>query len=412
LFFIISLIIVFFPSTNNYNKASQIFSNNENLLFYTIDGFVKYPNNSYAKNVKVEFYFDKEDDGNFENSSTFTDTNGYFQFLPINMNPMPDDGDNYYIIIRNNTFIGYTDGYINVNESGNIRLGDFKDLDLSNEFPIFTYSNNAIHISDPSPSPNKEIKITIRLKNEGNKHGLGKIRFYLNDPDLDGLFIDEEFFELDAGSSKEITFLWTTRAGNHTLFFKIYNLATMEINNLSKSIKVNKEEKGFWSSTYNTIMFLLAIIGIIATIITPIYFSRIRKKRKSNNFKPNKNDENYIKVADEVWIATALLHKENLKQKSFSVKEIVNKVKQENIFGKLRPGIKQYIYSDCVANIEAKSGNYRILIKIKKGRYRLYKDSDKELCHPSRNGKTIPDKHEIPKKYQKLLKWYKEEYNQ
>jgi hypothetical protein len=37
-----------------------------------------------------------------------------------------------------------------------------------------------------------------------------------------------------------------------------------------------------------------------------------------------------IKVADEVWIATAVLHRENPKRENFSVSEIVAKARREN----------------------------------------------------------------------------------
>ena len=46
-----------------------------------------------------------------------------------------------------------------------------------------------------------------------------------------------------------------------------------------------------------------------------------------------------IKVADEVWIATALLHREQPKRPDFNVQEIVDRARQERIHPELRPGV-------------------------------------------------------------------------
>ena len=45
------------------------------------------------------------------------------------------------------------------------------------------------------------------------------------------------------------------------------------------------------------------------------------------------------KVADEVWIILALLHRENPKREDFTVTEIVERARQEKISGELRPGV-------------------------------------------------------------------------
>ena len=44
------------------------------------------------------------------------------------------------------------------------------------------------------------------------------------------------------------------------------------------------------------------------------------------------------KVADEVWIAVALLHRENPKREDFTISEIVERARREKIAGALRPG--------------------------------------------------------------------------
>ena len=117
-----------------------------------------------------------------------------------------------------------------------------------------------------------------------------------------------------------------------------------------------------------------------------------------------------IKVADEVWISLALLQYENLSAKSFSNKQIINRIKKENIYGSVRPGIQTHIVSHCLANKPAKPNRCRMLFSLSDGTKRLYRDSDN--CHSSRrNGKTQPKKSDIPKKYRYLLDWYNNEYN-
>lgn len=81
-----------------------------------------------------------------------------------------------------------------------------------------------------------------------------------------------------------------------------------------------------------------------------------------------------IKVADEVWIGCALLHVENPLRQSFSQKEIVNKIKQENIFGTLRPGITWHISLHCVANKPPNPAKYRMLYTLPDESIRLFKE--------------------------------------
>jgi hypothetical protein len=68
-----------------------------------------------------------------------------------------------------------------------------------------------------------------------------------------------------------------------------------------------------------------------------------------------------VKVADEVWIATALLHRENPKREDFTVAEIVERARRENISGKLRPSVQVHVYLHCVANRPPNPGCHRML---------------------------------------------------
>jgi len=116
-----------------------------------------------------------------------------------------------------------------------------------------------------------------------------------------------------------------------------------------------------------------------------------------------------IKVADEVWIATALLHRENPKREDFSVSEIVARARRENLSGELRAGVQVHAYLHCVANLPPNPGRYRMLYATGKNTRRLFRESDD--FHPERRGgKITPRKENIPSQYQTLLDWYQDKF--
>jgi hypothetical protein len=118
---------------------------------------------------------------------------------------------------------------------------------------------------------------------------------------------------------------------------------------------------------------------------------------------------NAIKVADEVWIATALLHRENPKREDFTIAEIVERVRREHISGELRPGVQVHAYLHCVANRPPNPGCHRMLYATGKNTRRLFREND-DFDPKRRRGKVKPDKENIPVKYQPLLEWYSEKF--
>ena len=118
-----------------------------------------------------------------------------------------------------------------------------------------------------------------------------------------------------------------------------------------------------------------------------------------------------IRVADEVWIAAALLHRRHPERDDFTVAEIVRRAEAEKVTGegRLRPGVQVHAYLHCVANRAPNPGRYRMLVETAKGRRRLFRPGDP--CHPLRAaGKDVPDEREIPPAYAPLLEWYRREY--
>jgi hypothetical protein len=117
--------------------------------------------------------------------------------------------------------------------------------------------------------------------------------------------------------------------------------------------------------------------------------------------------EREVKVADEVWIATALLHREYPSRSDFAVEEIVERARREKLTDALRPGVYIHAQMHCVANRPPNPGRYRMLFETRHGHRRLYCASDP--FDPRRNGsKTVPVAADIPEEYRPLLEWYRE----
>src|SRR5579871_63206 len=92
-----------------------------------------------------------------------------------------------------------------------------------------------------------------------------------------------------------------------------------------------------------------------------------------------------LKVADEAFLATALLHREHPERLDFTISEIVERAAQENLHGELRPGVRVHVTLHCVANLAPNSANLRMLYATGKRTRRLLLSSDD--VHPGRTGK-------------------------
>jgi len=104
----------------------------------------------------------------------------------------------------------------------------------------------------------------------------------------------------------------------------------------------------------------------------------------------------------------ALLQRENPARQDFSAGEILERVKSEAIHTNLRAGVAPHISLHNVANVSANSARYRMFYRTPSGRYRLFRPGDD--FHPSRTGKTKPERDELPEHYQQLLDWYEKWY--
>jgi len=111
-----------------------------------------------------------------------------------------------------------------------------------------------------------------------------------------------------------------------------------------------------------------------------------------------------------VWIATALLHKENPSRDAFQSKEIFNKVKQLKILRSSDATLKTHISHHCVANVIPSPNKDRKLLRIGNGWYSLWKDRD-SYNGGRRSGESVPNINKLPKQFQHLFYWYENEYS-
>ncbi len=110
-------------------------------------------------------------------------------------------------------------------------------------------------------------------------------------------------------------------------------------------------------------------------------------------------------MADEVWIATALLHREHPKRPDFTVDEIVERARKEGLQKPLRPGVYVHAVQHCVANRPPNPARCRMLLETGPGRRRLFRPGDS--YHPEREGgKITPKREDLPYGYTGLLDWY------
>lgn len=117
-----------------------------------------------------------------------------------------------------------------------------------------------------------------------------------------------------------------------------------------------------------------------------------------------------IRLADEVWIATALLHREHPEAADFSLKDIQHRMAREHL-ADARPGIAAHVSVHCVANRPPDNGRYLMLLETAPSRRRLFRPGDP--YHPKREGgKMVPEREEIPPKYHALIDWYRTMWTQ
>jgi hypothetical protein len=127
-----------------------------------------------------------------------------------------------------------------------------------------------------------------------------------------------------------------------------------------------------------------------------------------------------LRIADGVWLATALLQTEHADRPDFAESEIQARFLREGFpRGKNSNSLTTNINSHCVANrprsrsrldpTKLQGGPYRLLYETRSGFRRLFRPGDG--VHPDRSQgrrdfKSVPVRDQIPEKYHYLLDWY------
>jgi hypothetical protein len=114
-----------------------------------------------------------------------------------------------------------------------------------------------------------------------------------------------------------------------------------------------------------------------------------------------------VRVADEVWIAVASLHRKKPEAPDFSIDDIMREAHILRIGGDVRPGVYVHVVQHCVANRPANPANHRMLFETASGRRRLFRIGD--TVHPDRsNGRVSPALEDLPTGFEDILDWYEE----
>jgi hypothetical protein len=125
---------------------------------------------------------------------------------------------------------------------------------------------------------------------------------------------------------------------------------------------------------------------------------------------PPKITSHALKVADAVWIATALLHRRNPEHDRFSTEMIVGDVIALHLTEATERTVWQHVNQHCVANREPNPNRSRILRARGKGDRSLFRDGDPYMT--AREGSpTHPDWEVLPLEYKDLKDWYEQVWN-
>jgi hypothetical protein len=117
--------------------------------------------------------------------------------------------------------------------------------------------------------------------------------------------------------------------------------------------------------------------------------------------------KDHVKVADELFLIVALLHRENPHTKSFTIAEVMERATKEGL-GTARSdqrSLRQHAYEHAAANVAPgkQGGRYRMVFREEDNRIRLLRNSD--YVHPDRHQKVRPNLDEIPERYHELVRW-------
>jgi hypothetical protein len=117
-----------------------------------------------------------------------------------------------------------------------------------------------------------------------------------------------------------------------------------------------------------------------------------------------------LKIADAIWVATALLHLGRPAQNAFTIDEIVEKTVSLGLTNAAEKSIRQHVLQHCEALSKPQPNRSRILYATRTTHRRLFRTNDR--CHAGREGApTHPEWSALPPEYDHLRHWYEEVWN-
>jgi hypothetical protein len=114
-------------------------------------------------------------------------------------------------------------------------------------------------------------------------------------------------------------------------------------------------------------------------------------------------------LADRIWLALAMLHREFPNRQDFSRDEVRKKLAESGLdAGLKRSSIHAHLKEHMVANVAPSSTRYRMLFETRPGYLRLFRLDDP--VHPLRQSgkltKHMPKREDVTRDYHPLLDWY------
>jgi hypothetical protein len=114
-------------------------------------------------------------------------------------------------------------------------------------------------------------------------------------------------------------------------------------------------------------------------------------------------------LADRIWLAVAMLHREFPDREDFSKDEIRRRLADSGLdAGLKRTSIHAHLKEHMVANVPPSSTRYRMLFETRPGYLRLFRPDDP--VHPLRQTgkltKHMPEREKVNREHQSLLDWY------
>ena len=114
-------------------------------------------------------------------------------------------------------------------------------------------------------------------------------------------------------------------------------------------------------------------------------------------------------LADKIWLAVAMLHREFPDRQDFSKDEIRKRLADSGLdAGLKRSSIHAHLKEHMVANVPPSSTRYRMLYETRPGYLRLFRPDDPvhQLRQTGKLTKHMPEREKVSREYYPLLDWY------